>query len=368
MKTHTDQEFERELMSIRTRLMTMWGSVEQMLAGAMEALQNADRGMAESVIAKDRDINNMEIEVDEMCLTVLALRQPAASDLRFLAFSLKVVTDLERIGDLAVNIAERVVELCALPPLKPYIALPHMCKIAREMLTQSLEAFVRRDPEIARSCFARDNVVDAYYVKILRELLTYMMEDPRNIPRVFKLLAIAKTIERVGDHATNLAEQVIFLLEGHDIRHKGIGKPERPIAVLVKPSKGVLFVSLANSARGPIAVAWAKRLAPSNIEVGCAGIKKGVVHPLAHAVMEEVGLDCAEVHPKSLDEVDFGAFDLVVTLCEEGAKLAFPEGVHHVQWPIEDPSESAGKPDTIKVFRAVRDDLASRVEQMFRET
>jgi phosphate transport system protein len=161
----------------------------------------------------------MEVEIDELCLRVLARRQPVASDLRSITISLKLVTDLERIADLAVNIAERVLELNQEPPLKPYIDLPLMAEEAQGMVRQALEAFVAGDAAVAKQVIARDEVVDAYNAQIFRELLTYMMEDPRNIARATRLQSIAKYLERIGDHATNLAEMVVFMVEAKDIRH-----------------------------------------------------------------------------------------------------------------------------------------------------
>lgn len=368
MKSHTDRQYEADLQRVRDLLAVMGGRVERMVLDALEALQTHDRTIAQAVIASDHEVNDLEGELDETCLRTLALRQPAASDLRFLAAALKVVTDIERMGDLAVNMAERVIELCEVPPLKPYIDLPQMGRIGREMLSEALQAFAQGDVGLARSVIARDNVMDAFYVQILRELLTYMMEDPRNIPRAFKLLNIAKTLERLGDHVTNVAEQVIFLVEGRDVRHQGLGKPEPPEAgVIMRPQRGVLFVCVANAARSQMAEAWARRLAPAGIEVASAGLAPSQVHPLTVQVMAEVGLDIAGARAKTLDEVPLDRFDLVVTLCDEGRCLATPKGAIHLHWPIEDPIPSAASPQALEVFRRVRDDLAARVDRLFRE-
>ena len=161
------------------------------------------------------------IDIDEHCMQVLARRQPVASDLRFLTTALKLVTDLERIGDLGVNICERVLELNGEPPLKPYVDMPNMAREVQEMLHEGLDAFVASDVERAQQVIARDRNVDAYYTQIFRELLTYMMEDPRNIFRATRLQSIAKYLERIGDHATNVGELVVFMVKGKDIRHAG---------------------------------------------------------------------------------------------------------------------------------------------------
>jgi len=162
------------------------------------------------MIAFDKKINQLELEIDELCMQILARRQPVASDLRFITMALKLVTDLERIGDLGVNICERVIELNAEPPLKPYVDMH-----------EALDAFVAADADRAQRVIVRDRNVDAYYTQIFRELLTYMMEDPRNIFRATRLQSIAKYLERIGDHVTNLGEMVVFMVKGKDIRHGG---------------------------------------------------------------------------------------------------------------------------------------------------
>ena len=224
-RLHTDQAYEGELRRLREMLLTMGAKVEEMLGQAMKALVERDTALAEHTLYIDRQINRLEIEVDDLCLRVLARRQPVASDLRFITMALKVVTDLERMGDLGVNICERVLELNQEPPLKPYVEVVDMAEAAREMLREALDAFVAGDADRALAIIERDSKVDAYYAAIFRELLTYMMENPRNIYRATREQSIAKYIERIADHATNLAEMVVFMVHGKDIRH--IGKLER---------------------------------------------------------------------------------------------------------------------------------------------
>ena len=220
-REHTNREYEGELRRLREQLLLMGAKVEDIIAGSIRALIDRDSALAEQMIAVDRKINQLEIDIDELCMQVLARRQPVASDLRFLTTALKLVTDLERIGDLGVNICERVLELNGEPPLKPYVDMPNMAREAQEMLHEALDAFVAADAERAQRVIARDRNVDAYYTQIFRELLTYMMEDPRNIFRATRLQSIAKYLERIGDHATNLGELVVFMVKGKDIRHAG---------------------------------------------------------------------------------------------------------------------------------------------------
>ena len=234
MRLHTDQAYEGELRRIREMLLMMGAKVEEMLGQAMKALVDRDSELAEKTLYIDRQINRLELEVDDLCLRVLARRQPVASDLRFITMALKAVTDLERMGDLGVNICERVLELNEEPPLKPYVEVVHMAEAAQEMLREALDAFVAGDADRAAAIVERDSKVDAYNAAIFRELLTYMMENPRNIFRATREQSIAKYIERIADHATNLAEMVVFMVRGKDIRH--IGKLERRISVRPPPA------------------------------------------------------------------------------------------------------------------------------------
>ena len=220
-REHTNREYEQELRRLREQLLLMGAKVEEMIRGSIRALVERETAVAEQMIAFDKKINQLELEIDELCMQILARRQPVASDLRFITMALKLVTDLERIGDLGVNICERVVELNAEPPLKPYVDMPNMAREVQEMLHEALDAFVAADADRAQRVIVRDRNVDAYYQQIFRELLTYMMEDPRNIFRATRLQSIAKYLERIGDHVTNLGEMVVFMVKGKDIRHGG---------------------------------------------------------------------------------------------------------------------------------------------------
>ena len=220
-REHTNREYEQELRRLREQLLLMGAKVEEIIRGSIRALVERETALAEQMISFDKRINQLELEIDELCMQILARRQPVASDLRFITMALKLVTDLERIGDLGVNICERVVELNAEPPLKPYVDMPNMAREVQEMLHEALDAFVAADADRAQRVIVRDRNVDAYYTQIFRELLTYMMEDPRNIFRATRLQSIAKYLERIGDHVTNLGEMVVFMVKGKDIRHGG---------------------------------------------------------------------------------------------------------------------------------------------------
>ncbi len=219
MQKHTSRAFAADLENLQEKILRMGAEVEDAIGKALQSLVDRSPDLARETIAKDHLINRLEVEVDEQCIELLALRQPAAGDLRLIITGLKITTDLERIGDLAVNLCERVVELLEAPPLKPLIDLPRMADRARAMLRQSLDAYVARDADRAAEVCTLDDEVDRLNDQVFRELLTYMMENPANISRALGLIMIAKYLERIADHATNIAEMVIYLVKGKDIRH-----------------------------------------------------------------------------------------------------------------------------------------------------
>lgn len=219
VREHFSKQFDTELNGIRVKLLEMGGKVEVMIANAMQSLVERDTELAVKTISFDHEINRLEMEVDEKCLEVLARRQPAARDLRFITLALKTVTDLERIGDQCANIAKRSKELSQEPNLKPYIDLPRMAQAASDMVKDALDAFVRGDDALAVKVCQDDQFVDELSEQIQRELLTSMMSDPSIISRAMKINQIAKCLERIADHATNIAEMLIFMLKGKDIRH-----------------------------------------------------------------------------------------------------------------------------------------------------
>jgi phosphate transport system protein len=215
MERRLDQELDR----VRQALLKMGGMVEGMVAKATQALLERNNQLCSEVIEGDHEVDHMEIEIDEACHFILATKQPTAVDLRFLVAVMKINSDLERIGDSAVNIAQSVLQLTDQPPLKPYIDLPHLSELVQTMVRKSLDAFVRRDARMAIEVCESDDAVDGLYKQLFRELLTYMIEDPKTVSRALHLLLISRNMERIADHATNIAEDVIYYVEGRDIRH-----------------------------------------------------------------------------------------------------------------------------------------------------
>ena len=219
MDGHIYKPFDKELHDLKESLLHLGSRVERSIASAITALEQRNIELAAQVIEEDDAVDAKEIEIDEFCLRLLALRQPAARDLRFITTAMKINFDLERIGDMAVNICERVQELIKEPQLKPYITLPQMATIAQHMLKESLNAFVNEDSTLARKVIEDDAKVDSYLDQIFHELLGHMMKDFSTTSRAIRLLFISKYLERIADHAVNIAELVIFMVEGKIVRH-----------------------------------------------------------------------------------------------------------------------------------------------------
>lgn len=213
------RHFDEELGELKQRILHMGALVEDQVERAKKALTERNEPLARQVIDDDRRVNTLDVEVDEYCLRLLALYQPAARDLRFITTAMKISTELERISDLAENICERTIELNDEPQLKPYIDLPIMAERATKMVRDSLDAFVRGDSILARRVVEDDDLVDELTEQLFRELVSFMIENPRTITRAIRLSFVGKYIERIADHATNVAELVVYMVEGKIIRH-----------------------------------------------------------------------------------------------------------------------------------------------------
>ncbi len=210
---------ELDIDRIKEQVLKMGGFVEDAIRKSIAALVERDRELAIQVIDGDAIVNNYDVEIEEECIRFLAIWQPTGSNLRFVTTAIKIITDLERMGDLAVDICERAVELLDEPPLKPYIDIPRMAEAAQKMLKDSLDSFIARDEELAIGVCSADDFVDNLNQQIFNELLIYMLKDPKNISRAVRLTYITKYLERIGDHATNIAEMVVYMVKGKVIRH-----------------------------------------------------------------------------------------------------------------------------------------------------
>jgi phosphate transport system protein len=220
-ENHIMKQFDEELEEIRTRLMEMGGKVEQQLQNSIRAISDADSKLAEDVIAEEQHVDEMEVDIDEACILIIARRQPAASDLRLVMMVTKAVNDLERIGDEAKKIANHAVILAEQgDSSEGYTEVRHLGQSVSRMLANALDAFARFDVDAAMRTLEEDKQIDLDYKTALRELVTYMMEDPRSISRVINVLWVLRSLERIGDHAKNLCEQIVFVVKGKDIRHQ----------------------------------------------------------------------------------------------------------------------------------------------------
>jgi len=219
-KRHTSTEYERELQEIKNGLIYLGALTERAIDRSVRALLERDSDLARQVICEDDQIDKIDVEIEEKCIRLLALRQPAARDLRFITTAIKINGHLERIGDMAGNIAEKAIILNEVPQIKPYIDLPRMAEISRGMIRDSLDALVHKNVEQAKRVRAEDDTIDQLNEQIFRELLTFMLEDPRKIHASLYIMQISKSLERISDHAAGIADMVIYMVTGQSVRHQ----------------------------------------------------------------------------------------------------------------------------------------------------
>ena len=211
--------FDDELRNLKANVLKLSSMVETAIRNSVRSLVERNSELAREVIKNDHQINALEVSTDEECIRLIALRQPKAGDLRFITTVMKITTDLERIGDLAEDISERAIELNEEPPLKPYIDIPRMAEIAEGMLKDALDALVKKDVTLAREVIEKDDEVDSLNLQVFNELLFFMIQDPTNVSRATRITYVSKYLERIADHATNIAEMVIYMVEGKIVRH-----------------------------------------------------------------------------------------------------------------------------------------------------
>ncbi len=223
-REHTSKQYEQQLRSLKEKLLLIGHKAEIAIADSTRALVERLPSLAQRVVNEDDEVDQLELEIDDICFEILAREHPVASDLRFITTAMKIVGDIERIGDNGVNIARRALEIMDEPELKPIIDVPVAAAAAQRILKQALDAFVNSDTQLAKRVIEGDKYIDDVCEQMLRELLTYMFEDPATISRALRLIFVARNLERVGDHAANIAEMVIFLAEAHDVRHSQLAK------------------------------------------------------------------------------------------------------------------------------------------------
>jgi phosphate transport system protein len=223
-RQHTSKHYEQQLRRLKEKLLLIGHQAETAIADSTRALMERRPSLAQKVIDADDQVDRLEVEIDDLCFEILALEQPVASDLRFIATAMKIVGDIERIGDIGVNIAQRCLEIVSEPEFKPVIDIPLLAVTAQRALQESLDAFVNGDAEMAKRVIQNGRYVNDLCEQMLRRLLTYMLEDPETVPQALRLTFVARKLERIGDHAVNIAEMVIFLVEGQDVRHRNANR------------------------------------------------------------------------------------------------------------------------------------------------
>ena len=224
METHLQQQLE----DLKSALLRMAALVEEQIARSITAMMERDVELCDQVIRGDQPIDAMELEIDDQCIRLLALQHPIARDLRFVAASMKITIDLERLGDVAVNIAKKTKRLVGMPLLKPIVDIPRMAEMSQSMVKDSLNAFVRGDEQLAVDVCERDEAVNQLQDQVFQELVTTMVEDSATVPQALQLIFISRHVERLADHATNIAEGVVYFSEGHVIKHHGNDDPNQP--------------------------------------------------------------------------------------------------------------------------------------------
>lgn len=226
MKTHTSSQYERALKDIKEGLVYLGALVEKAIDGAMKSLLDRNSDLARKVVEEDCVIDRLDEDIEEKCITLLALRQPIARDLRFITTAIKINGHLERIGDMAATIARRAIALNEEPQLKPYIDLPRMAEITERMIRSSLDALIQEDVPLANKVRREDDTIDNLNEQIFRELLTFIMEDPKTTHRALLIMQISKNLERISDHAKSIADMVVFMVTGKNVRHEYPGEPD----------------------------------------------------------------------------------------------------------------------------------------------
>ncbi len=214
-----ERPFDEELKGLKAKILEMAAYAEESIAFAIRCLKERNGELVSEIMRREESINHLEIEIDELCMRLLALRQPMAADLRFITSAMKISSDLERIGDQAVNIIERTIEILRHPQLKPLIDIPRMAGLAQKMVRDAISAFINGDDRLALDVCERDDQVDQLNDQVFRELLTFMMEDPETITRAVDLILVGRHLERIADHATNISEDVIYMVKGKTIKH-----------------------------------------------------------------------------------------------------------------------------------------------------
>ncbi len=359
---HTDREYENELLVIKNIVYSMEALIQEIGNNCLSALFEGSLNSAHQAISKDDEVDRMELQIDRQCINVIARRQPLGTDLRFIVSVQKAVTDLERIADLLVCIAERSVELHQNTDYK--VDEPDLKMMLKEVLNNvsySISAFLKSDNEEAVNIILKDRQIDAFHAQLFRSLMEKMRNGCDNFSEVSRIMTIISCAERIGDHAKNICEYTCYLATGRQISHTHSLPDESPGV-----PKCIVFLCVQNSARSQMAEGLAKHIFSDKIDVFSAGSAPAdKINPIAVEVMKEIGIDISGHHPKRLTDIPLGKVDMVITLCSEEICINLPTAVICQSWLFDDPVAVNNKNERIKVFRNIRDDLKTKIEKLF---
>ena len=351
-----ERTIDTELAELNESILKMGAMAEKSIVDSIKALKNRDEVLAGMVVSKDKEMDCLENEIDEKCIELLATKQPVASDLRFITTAMKITTDLERIGDLAVDISQKNLELVKMPLLKPLIDTPKLADIAQRMISKSLDAFVKRDVSGLSGINELEKEADRLRDLICDELTEMIEKDSKVTLRAIPLLLIARYLERICDHAMNIAEDVVYMVEAKVIKHKC-------------PPVKMLFVCIHNSARSQMAEAFANLLGKGRISAESAGLEPGKLNPYVVRAMAEKGIDISNNATKSVFDIYKSGrkFDHVITVCDEASGERcpiFPGAQKQIHWGFDDPSGFGGSDEEImERTRRVRDAIYSKLAE-----
>lgn len=364
IKKHTDQEYESLLNLLKDKVLQIKKLAFQLVQDSISVYINNDIQTAQKLELIDQEIDNLELEIDGLCEKILARRQPVASDLRFIIATLKQVTDIERIGDLGQNIVRKLIETND----KCGIDLPESFTLMQQTLTKMLELetdlYDSPAQEKYEAILKLDRKIDVYYVEIFRELITQITASPETTYYAMNLQTVTRTMERIGDHLTNLAELDIYLHEGKSLKHSALHEK-----MTLKNLKGILFLCVQNSARSQMAEGLAKSLLPVEVKVWSAGSDPADrINPYAIKAMKEIGVDISGQRPKKISSVPLDEINVVINLCGEEMCVDFPNIKKSEAWMIADPGKLSGSDEEIqKQVNLIRDEIKYRIENLKRD-
>ncbi|MFA6011659.1 MAG: phosphate signaling complex protein PhoU [Desulfobacteraceae bacterium] len=357
-KIHTDRMYEAELKHICDRFAAMGKKVEGMIELSTHSFFSNDLEAAYNVIRQDNDVDRDDIEINTLCVNVIARRQPLGPDLRLVMAIQKSVTDLERIADLCVSTAERTIELGQHAPIHFETHLKPMTESVIRMVHDAMTSFETRDITTSHRIHVQDRMVDAYYAQLFRQLLELMREDGKIVSQATRILSIMNNLERMGDHVKNISEKIAYLVTGTFAHHKT--KPSQHI-------RGILFLCVQNSARSQMAEGLARTLLPASMNIFSAGsAPAGKVNPNAVVVMDELGIDISANQPKRITDVPLGKVDMVITLCTEEVCVNLPGIIQKRSWILPDPA-AAKEADKHSAFIGIRDVIREKINGLASE-